>query len=150
MRIWSIHPSLLDSRGLVALWREGLLAQKVLQGETKGYKFHPQLYRFKASDTPMQAIATYLHHVLDEARTRGFNFDASKIVEGRGDVSILVTRDQLEFEFVHLKKKLAVRDPKWLEQVKDRRVEAHPIFEVRLGPVETWEVQEATGSGAAR
>ncbi|HWP85543.1 MAG TPA: pyrimidine dimer DNA glycosylase/endonuclease V, partial [Terriglobia bacterium] len=38
MRLWSLHPSLLDSKGLVALWREALLAQKVLRGETKGYR----------------------------------------------------------------------------------------------------------------
>ena len=43
MRLWSIHPRYLDSMGLVALWREALLAQAVLRGETKGYKFHPQL-----------------------------------------------------------------------------------------------------------
>ncbi|MFR6354685.1 pyrimidine dimer DNA glycosylase/endonuclease V, partial [Akkermansia sp.] len=28
MRLWSLHPSYLDSAGLVALWREGLLARK--------------------------------------------------------------------------------------------------------------------------
>jgi hypothetical protein len=28
---------------LVAVWREGLLAQAVLQGKTNGYKNHPQL-----------------------------------------------------------------------------------------------------------
>lgn len=32
MRLWSLHPSYLDAVGLVALWREGLLARKVLQG----------------------------------------------------------------------------------------------------------------------
>jgi len=30
MRLWSLHPRYLDAKGLVALWREGLLAQKVL------------------------------------------------------------------------------------------------------------------------
>ena len=30
-----MHPSLLDAKGLVALWREALLAQKVLQGNKK-------------------------------------------------------------------------------------------------------------------
>lgn len=37
MRIWSLHPSYLDAKGLVALWRETLLAQKVLLGATVGY-----------------------------------------------------------------------------------------------------------------
>jgi len=38
MRLWSIHPSYLDRQGLLAVWREGLLALKVLKGETIGYK----------------------------------------------------------------------------------------------------------------
>ena len=49
MRIWSLHPSLLDRRALVACWRETLLAQKVLRGLTRGYTNHPQLIRFRAS-----------------------------------------------------------------------------------------------------
>ena len=36
MRLWSLHPRYLDAKGLVALWREGLLAQAVLKGQTKG------------------------------------------------------------------------------------------------------------------
>lgn len=37
MRLWSIHPRYLDTKGLVALWRETLLlAQAVLFGNTKG------------------------------------------------------------------------------------------------------------------
>ena len=41
MRLWSVHPQHLDVRGLVALWREGLLARKVLLGETNGQpEFH--------------------------------------------------------------------------------------------------------------
>src|SRR5262249_31313629 len=43
MRLWSLHPSLLDARGLVALWRETLLAQKKLEGKTNGYIHNPQL-----------------------------------------------------------------------------------------------------------
>ena len=41
MKLWSIHPKYLDAKGLVALWREALLAQKVLDGKTEGYKNHP-------------------------------------------------------------------------------------------------------------
>lgn len=34
MRLWSIHPCYLDSKGLIALWRESLLAQAcLLKGE---------------------------------------------------------------------------------------------------------------------
>ncbi|MEM3714836.1 MAG: pyrimidine dimer DNA glycosylase/endonuclease V [Nitrososphaeria archaeon] len=40
MRLWSIHPKYLDQKGLVACWREGLLAKKVLLGKVKGYKNH--------------------------------------------------------------------------------------------------------------
>ena len=41
MRLWTLHPQYLDPRGLVALWREALLAQKVLLGRTRGYRAHP-------------------------------------------------------------------------------------------------------------
>jgi hypothetical protein len=49
MRIWSLHPKYLDAKGLVALWRESLLAKQALESKTKGYKNHPQLNRFKNS-----------------------------------------------------------------------------------------------------
>ena len=32
MRLWSLHPCYLDPAGLVAVWREGLLARAVLRG----------------------------------------------------------------------------------------------------------------------
>jgi len=38
MRLWTIHPKYLDAKGLVALWRETLLAKHVLEGKTPGYK----------------------------------------------------------------------------------------------------------------
>ena len=63
MRLWSLHPGYLDCKGLVALWREGLLAQKVLLGATKGYRNHPQLDRFKLQTDPIAAIAAYLREV---------------------------------------------------------------------------------------
>ena len=77
MRLWSIHPKYLDAKGLVALWREGLLAQNVLLGNTKGYKNHPQLIRFKNSENPYGAIAEYLRYVVNEADNRGYNFNRS-------------------------------------------------------------------------
>jgi len=79
MRIWSLHPKYLDAKGLVALWRETILAQKVLEGKTKGYKNHPQLNRFKNTDNPVGAIAVYLKYVAEEADKRGYNFDSNKI-----------------------------------------------------------------------
>ena len=82
MRIWSFHPKYLDRQGLIALWREALLAQKVLRGETRGYKHHPQLLRFRSQYDPVAAIAKYLEYVFAEVVTRGYNFDRHKI-EGR-------------------------------------------------------------------
>jgi hypothetical protein len=79
MRIWSIHPQYLDSKGLVALWREGLLAQNVLLKKTRGYKNHPQLVRFKEQEDPLQALSNYLHFVCDEADQREYNFNRNKI-----------------------------------------------------------------------
>jgi hypothetical protein len=79
MRLWSLHPSLLDAKGLVALWREALLAQRVLQGNTTGYRAHPQLHRFRQSADPLGVISTYLWAVHDEATRRGYAFGAAKI-----------------------------------------------------------------------
>ena len=141
MRLWSLHPRYLDSRGLVALWREALLAQAVLGGETRGYTHHPQLRRFRDTPAPMSTIATYLHAVQVEAAARGYRFDASKILSGRCAESIPVTRGQLDYEWQHLLGKLRVRDPSRLEQfVALTRPEPHPLFECVPGSVAEWEV----------
>jgi hypothetical protein len=79
MRLWTLHPKYLDARGLVALWREALLAQKVLRGATRGYKHHPQLLRFAGQTNPPAALAAYLKAVHDEAMERDYKFDARKI-----------------------------------------------------------------------
>jgi hypothetical protein len=140
MRLWSLHPSLLDRMGLVALWREALLAQKVLLGATKGYRHHPQLERFQQSGDPVGAIGNYLWNVAEEARERGYNFDVSKISMKRGEMTIAVSRGQLAYELTHLKEKLRLRDPKRLQLVeKHVRVRANPMFRVREGPVASWE-----------
>jgi hypothetical protein len=140
MRLWSLHPSLLDSRGLVALWREALLAQKVLRGATQGYRHHPQLERFRESGNPVRAIANYLWSVADEATERGYNFDVSKIARKRGETVIPVTRGQLAYELTHLKQKLQRRDPKRLKLVERlERVKANPIFKAVKGPPASWE-----------
>ncbi len=139
MRLWSLHPSTLDRMGLVAVWREGLLAQKVLLGQTKGYRFHPQLERFRASENPTAAIGTYLWAVLDEARSRGYNFDASKIATGRLPVSVPVTRGQLEFERQHLMKKLRIRDQARFRMLDGATVRPHPMLSAVAGGVEAWE-----------
>lgn len=140
MRLWSLHPSLLDARGLVALWREALLAQKVLRGRTAGYRFHPQLRRFREAADPPAAISAYLWAIHDEATRRGYAFDASKIALGRRPVSLAVTRGQLAFEVEHLKGKLRRRDPGRFRVLRrTRRVTAHPLFVVVAGGIEPWE-----------
>jgi hypothetical protein len=140
MRLWSLNPSLLDSKGLVALWREGLLAQKVLQGKTTGYRSHPQLHRFHQCGEPLAAISTYLWAVHDEATSRGYTFDSSKIAGERQWMSLNVTQGQLRFEYQHLKEKLRRRDPQRLRRLsRTRKVMAHPLFVVVAGDIEPWE-----------
>ena len=82
MRIWSLHPYLLDRRALVACWRETLLAQKVLRGLTRGYTNHPQLIRFRAHPQPLEAVAAYLSGLADEADARGYSFNRALIGAG--------------------------------------------------------------------
>jgi hypothetical protein len=140
MRLWSLHPSLLDTKGLVAVWREALLAQKVLQGKTKGYRQHPQLRRFRQCEDPIAAIASYLRAVHGEAVRRNYRFDASHIVGGPQSLSIPVSNGQLVFEWEHLKQKLRHRDPEHLQAVCRRpKLLAHPLFVVIAGDIEPWE-----------
>jgi hypothetical protein len=140
MRLWSLHPSLLDRVGLVALWREALLAQKVLAGATKGYRHHPQLDRFRQSRHPSRAIASYLWSVADEAKERGYTFDVAKIAMRRGRVSIPVTNGQLTYELAHLKQKLRERDPGRLHLVSKREsIKVNSVFRAVDGPIAPWE-----------
>lgn len=139
MRIWSIHPKYLDSKGIVALWRETLLAKKVLEGKTKGYTNHPQLIRFRNESYPIERINQYLSEILNESIIRGYSFDSSKI-GGFSSSQMTVTKGQIEYERKHLLKKLQVRDPEKYEQVKKiKTLEPHPLFKIVAGPVESWE-----------
>lgn len=140
MRLWSLHPRYLDAKGLVALWREALLARAVLRGETTGYKHHPQLQRFTAHATPLTAINVYLAGVYEEAAARGYSFDSSKLGRTRADVSIRTTSGQRAFEWKHLMKKLQRRDSALFRKLSTLRVpECHPAFVCVRGPVEDWE-----------
>jgi len=140
MRLWSLHPGLLDRAGLVALWREGLLAQKVLLGETKGYRFHPQLARFRATQDPVAAIATYLWAVQREATKRGYEFNPAKIVSKKRALSLTVTTGQLAFERSHLTQKLCKRDRAALRKLTLSRLQARPMMRVVRGRIEGWEI----------
>jgi hypothetical protein len=140
MRLWSLHPEYLDARGLVALWREGLLARKILAGHTKGYRNHPQLHRFKAAPDSVMAIDSYLRVVLEESKRRGYRFDESKIGNRPTHAEIPVTRGQLLFEMAHLQAKLEKRDKAaYLRLQAVDAPRAHPIFYVADGPTEDWE-----------
>jgi len=137
MRLWSLHPQYLDAKGLVALWREGLLAQKVLAGLTRGYRNHPQLERFRDHDG---AIGAYLHHVVDEAEVRGYSFDRSKLPPVNTVAQLEVSGGQLRYEWWHLMSKLRDRDParyKRLATVVDPL--PHPFFILVPGSVAAWE-----------
>lgn len=140
MRLWTVHPQYLDPQGLVALWREALLARAVLQGKTKGYRNHPQLERFREHATPRSAISAYLDAVHNEATRRGYAFDRSKVGPIRALAPIVTTEGQLAYEWQHLLKKLSVRNPalyqKWCS-VED--IVPHPLFAVKPGAVESWE-----------
>jgi hypothetical protein len=140
MRLWTVHPRYLDAQGLVALWREGLLAQKVLQGLTKGYKHHPQLTRFRSTPDPHATIASYLIAVLDEAMRRGYAFNAGKIASTGSSKVIIETRGQLLYEWCHLKRKLASRDAARYKKCHSIRLPTpHPLFRIVAGDVQTWE-----------
>ncbi|WP_019139978.1 pyrimidine dimer DNA glycosylase/endonuclease V [Noviherbaspirillum massiliense] len=144
MRLWSLHPSYLDPKGLVALWREGLLARAVLRGETRGYRHHPQLERFRAHPDPVQAINAYLCAVHAEASTRGYAFDRSKIEPCDAVSPIEVTTGQLACEWAHLLSKLAVRSPECYARLATHENPlCHPLFVIRPGPVEPWERAQA-------
>lgn len=140
MRLWSLHPRYLDRQGLVALWREGLLARAVLRGKTRGYTRHPQLERFQAHPQPRFAINSYLASVHAEAARRGYAFDRSRFGPVRTVQPILVSSGQLEREWLHLRRKLAVRSPSSLSRWTGLAIPAcHPLFRRRPGPVASWE-----------
>ena len=149
MRIWSLHPSLLDRRALVACWRETLLAQKVLRGLTRGYTNHPQLIRFRAHPQPLEAVAAYLSRLADEADARGYSFNRALIGAGEDGAGescadknctdkankngadkaenpyasvalIPVPLGQLEYELAFLRHKVAGRDPEWEHRLSER------------------------------
>lgn len=140
MRLWSLHPQYLDPQGLVAVWREALLAQAVLRGETRGYRHHPQLLRFREHPAPLSAIAAYLSAIHSEAVRRHYRFDRSKFRNRRLSATIPVTTGQLKYEWRHLKTKLGVRSPGVRLRLRAGALpECHPLFIVHSGAVESWE-----------
>jgi len=146
VRLWSLHPRYLDAQGLVALWREGLLARAVLRGETRGYRHHPQLERFRAHARPRAAINTYLWAVAAEARARGYRFDTRKLGPRRRGLRLSVSAGQLGYEWRHLMRKLAGRSPRVRERWRRTGTpEPHPLFRVVRGGVAPWERRGGRG-----
>lgn len=140
MRLWSLHPKYLDARGLVALWREALLAQAVLRGQTVGYRRHPQLERLRAHDAHLAAIAEYLRGVHAEAVRRGYRFAQERIGSARGCERLAVTRGQMRYEWGHLMAKMAQRDREAYDRLRHaRNPQPHPLFRVVPGEIEWWE-----------
>lgn len=142
MRLWSLHPRHLDAKGLVALWREALLAQAVLRGRTQGYRSHPQLRRFQSCRDPVASVSTYLWWVFEEACRRGYDFDSTRLARPKGRQHLSVTRGQLQYELRHLRRKLKTRDRQAFERLPDARMPApHPMFRVIAGEIEPWEIR---------
>ena len=140
MRLWTVHPRYLDPKGLVAAWREALLAQKVLKGETRGYRSHPQLARFQAQTDPVAVIATFLAGIAEEAQRRGYRFDATKISRRRFRAQLSETDGQLRYEWGHLKVKLRTRAPELHHRFRGITTpDPHPLFHIVPGEVNEWE-----------
>ena len=130
----------LDAAGLVALWREALLARAVLRGYTKGYRHHPQLQRFRDCRSPRSAINAYIAGVYAEARSRNFRFDASKLARAAGNERIVTTNGQLKYEWCWLLEKLCRRNMQAYNIFRHESVPAaHPLFTVVPGPICGWE-----------
>lgn len=144
MRLWSVHPEQLDRVALIAVWREGLLAKKVLEGNTRGYRHHPQLDRFKQTDDPLLAINCYLYIVADEADRRGYHFDRNKLMPYKPAPHIEVTDGQLGHEWRHLLNKCALRSPNHHSSIVSTEPKPHPLFKLVSGPVAPWEKQANT------
>lgn len=145
VRLWSLHPELLDRQGLIACWRESLLAQAVLSGRTRGYTRHPQLERFRNHPQPLTAVAAYLEDLHLESRERGYRFDGDRILGGpAGHLArvdrISVTTGQLMLEWAHLQSKLADRSPQLhTAGPPPDPVPIHPLFSATAGPPAAWE-----------
>ena len=140
MRIWSLNPSYLDPKGLVALWRESLLALAVVSGTTKGYKNHPQLKRFLKADDPVNSMRCYLWFVYLDSEARGYHFDRKKIGRRKACPLLPVTEGQLRYEMEHLKAKLKQRDPDRYEKLLEiTKPEPHSMFACIVGDIEEWE-----------
>ncbi len=140
MRLWSIHPRYLDPPGLGGLWREALLAQRVVEGHTAAYRNHPQARRVLGQVDPWGAIHDYLIGVWEEGQRRGYRYDRSRISEHSGGHPMEVPRGQIEYELALLCFKLAVRNRGALSALPDlERALPHPSITIVEGGIAPWE-----------
>ncbi len=152
MRLWSIHPSLLDTKGFSALWRESILAQNAILNKM-GYSNHPQLIRFKNSSDVNNCMRLYMLSIFSESIDRGYAFDYNKTVLGDKNIlerdtlpSIPVTIGQVLYEkklfLAKLKyRKRPMREKKIieLEDKMNDHVLLNPVFTLVPGRIESWE-----------
>ncbi len=153
MRLWSIHPKYLDWMGLGALWREGILAQAVLAGETRGWRNHPQLDRFRDHPEPMNAIGFYLLKVWGEASARGYSYNLGKIRNPVSFVSkVPITIGQLCYEYDILLERTLLRTPFWHAEITGLKgaPEPHPLFYVVEGDIGNWEAAYWRGGSSLK
>jgi hypothetical protein len=117
-----------------------LLAQKVLQGRTKGYRHHPQLIRFQKHSQPTAVLAAYLSGILEESKARGYHFDGRKISRTRYHGIIIESDGQLLYEWHHLQRKLRKRDFQRYRLLKSiKKPASHTLFRIISGPRRDWE-----------
>lgn len=137
MRLWTIHPSHLDRAGLLACWREGLLARRVRASTVPiGYANHPQLHRWPDVAT----LDAYLHGLVDEAEVRGYRFDRTKLGARINTSPIPVSTGQVDFEAGRLVSKMWARGGRPRAPLSPGAIQVHPIFTIYSSDkVEEWE-----------
>jgi hypothetical protein len=147
MRLWTVHPKYLDGPGLVALWREALLARAVLRGATRGYRHHPQLTRFRVQPDAVACLNTYLAAVHAEATGRGYRFDRTKLGGDLAQRRLAESAGQLAYEWNHLRHKLRGRSPNWERGIRRiRKPDPHPLFVIVPGSIAPWERMASRGA----
>ena len=148
MRIWSLHPSLLDDKELKTLWKEGIKAvkafRKLYHGERPKQVEHPQLRRFRRSGG-FTILREMLEQVYIEAQKRDIEVN-HKPIEFKGykyqlaKRALAVTSGQLSFEFGLLQSKLMTRAPqKFQDNEALTVIPCNPALIEIDGDVEVWE-----------
>ena len=142
-RIWSLHPKYLDGIEIFFLWRNCIMAKKILDGTEKVNRKFPHLARFESSSNPIGAINIYLSEVYKIASTHGKNFKLDKFDDSFKDISLNVTKGQMEYEVELFKKKLRNRSSDTNALIfKIKIIEPNPLFKVVEGNKEAWDIEQ--------